>query len=237
MHSRPSSKKRVSEAVGDGLGDLALAGELGALFAQPDVQCKDERAALLAAHPQAFLLRDAIDLALDREQGINALNRFDGDRRLVEPRELEEVAPRMCPARCLDDCSMSTSRSSSCSSTALRSEDWPNRSCLSLAIANFICSITSSRARTSASALRAIASASSRAACAAITIAFSVATSSGSESGVGATDRLQHGLRILESAIHNLSQEVALSQRLAAATSVAACASRSLPEDNPVGLA
>jgi hypothetical protein len=95
---RPSS-----EAVGDGLGDLALAGELGALFARPDVQCKDERAALLAAHPQAFLLRDAIDLALDREQGINALNRFDGNRRLVEPGDLEEVAPRMCPARCLDD--------------------------------------------------------------------------------------------------------------------------------------
>ena len=91
------------EAVGDGLGDLALPGELGALFAQPSLQRDDERTALRAAHAQAFLQGDAIDLSLDREQGINALDRFDSDRRLVEPGELEEVAPRMCPARRLDD--------------------------------------------------------------------------------------------------------------------------------------
>jgi hypothetical protein len=33
--------------------------------------------------------------ALDGEQGIDALHRLDGDRRLVEPRKVEEVVPRM----------------------------------------------------------------------------------------------------------------------------------------------
>src|SRR5262245_17960241 len=56
---------------------------------------------------------------------------------------------------------------------------------------NFICSIKSSRARTSASALRALASASRHAICVAITIVFSVSTSSGRESGVGGTQRLR----------------------------------------------
>ena len=77
---------------------------------------------------------------------------------------------------------MSASRSSSCSSTAPRSEDCPNRSCRSLAIVNFICSISSARARASASTLRAFACASRHAACAAISIAFRVSTSSGRES-------------------------------------------------------
>ncbi len=82
---------------------------------------------------------------------------------------------------------MSASLSSSCSITAPRSEDCPNHSCLSLAIVNFICSISRARVRASASALRAFASASRHAACAAITIAFSVAAWSGRESGVGVT--------------------------------------------------
>ena len=80
---------------------------------------------------------------------------------------------------------------------ACRSEDCPNCSCLSFLIVNFICSINSSRARTSASMLRAFASASRRAACAAITIALSVAMSSGRESAVVGTKRLQHTWLIL----------------------------------------
>ena len=79
---------------------------------------------------------------------------------------------------------MSASRSSSCSSTAPRSEDCPNRSCRSLAIVNFICSISSARARASASRLRAFACASRHAACAAITIAFRVSTSGASDQSV-----------------------------------------------------
>jgi hypothetical protein len=50
----------------------------------------------------------------------------------------------------------------------------------------------------------------------------------------GRHNRLQHGLRILESAIHNMSHKVATSQPPAAATSVVASASRSLPEDSRV---
>ena len=96
------------EAVGDGLGDLALPGELGALFAQPSLQRDDERTAALVTHAQAFLWGDAVDLALDGEQGVDALNRFNGNRCLVEPRQVEELAPRMCPARRLDDGTRST---------------------------------------------------------------------------------------------------------------------------------
>ena len=87
-------------------------------------------------------------------------------------------------------------------------EDCPNRSCRSWAIVNFICSISSSRARTSASALRALTSASthlvsaaSHAMCVAITIALSVATSSGRESGVGGTQQLQHRSQTLRAQI------------------------------------
>jgi hypothetical protein len=73
------------------------------LFAQPSLQRDDERMALLAAHAQAFLRGDAVDLALDGEQGVDSLNGFNGNRCLVEPRQVEELAPRMCPARRLDD--------------------------------------------------------------------------------------------------------------------------------------
>ena len=85
------------------LADLALAGELGALLAQPGLQRDDERPAALVAHGGALLRRQAVDLALDGEQRVDALDRLDGDRRLVEPREIEELAPRMRPARRLDD--------------------------------------------------------------------------------------------------------------------------------------
>ena len=54
-HAQPAIVEEAREchpsgqAVGDGLGDLALPGELGALFAQPGLQRDDERTALLAA--------------------------------------------------------------------------------------------------------------------------------------------------------------------------------------------
>ena len=51
----------------------------------------------------ALLRRQAVDLALDGEQRIDALDRLDGDRRLVDPRQIEELAPRMGPAGSLDD--------------------------------------------------------------------------------------------------------------------------------------
>jgi hypothetical protein len=39
--------------------------------------------------------RRAVDLALDREQRVDALDRLDRDRRLVDAREIEQLAPRM----------------------------------------------------------------------------------------------------------------------------------------------
>ena len=49
------------------------------------------------------LRRQAVDLALDGEQRIDALDRLDRDRRLVDARQIEELAPRMRPAGRFDD--------------------------------------------------------------------------------------------------------------------------------------
>ena len=90
-------------AVLDRLGDLVARGELAALLAQPDLQCGDQRPAALVAHAFAFVRRRAVDLAFDRKQRVDALDRLDRNRRLVDPRQVEELAPRMRPARRLDD--------------------------------------------------------------------------------------------------------------------------------------
>jgi hypothetical protein len=50
-----------------------------------------------------FLRRHAVDLALDGEQDIDALDRFDRNRRLVDACQIEELAPPMRPAGGLDD--------------------------------------------------------------------------------------------------------------------------------------
>ena len=55
------------------------------------------------AHAQALLWNEAVNLALDGEQDIDALDRLDRDRRLAEPRQIEELASRMRPTRSLDD--------------------------------------------------------------------------------------------------------------------------------------
>ncbi len=49
-------------------------------------------------HAAALGRSCTIDLALDREQRIDAGDCLDSDRRLVEPRQVEEVTPRMRPA-------------------------------------------------------------------------------------------------------------------------------------------
>jgi hypothetical protein len=48
------------------------------------------------------LWRHAVDLALDGEQDIDALDRLGRDRRLVDARQIEELAPPMRPAGGLD---------------------------------------------------------------------------------------------------------------------------------------
>ena len=80
-------------------------GDPGALQAQPGLQLADEWAAALVANAHALLRRHAVDLTLDGEQGIDALDRLDRDRSLVDARQIEELAPRMCPAGRLDDLS------------------------------------------------------------------------------------------------------------------------------------
>ncbi len=87
----------------DGLGGLAVGRDPGVLLAQPDAQGVDHRLAAVLSNALTFCRRKAIDLALDGEQGVDAGNGFDADRRLVEPRQVEEVAPRMGPAGDLDD--------------------------------------------------------------------------------------------------------------------------------------
>jgi hypothetical protein len=57
----------------------------------------------LLTRGHALVGGQAIDLALDDEQSIDALDRLDGDRCLVEPRKIEEVTPRMRPASGLDN--------------------------------------------------------------------------------------------------------------------------------------
>src|SRR5215470_5302303 len=58
---------------------------------------------LRSLHARPLRRRLAIGVALDREQRIDAFDCLDCDRRLVEPCQIEELAPRMCPAHRLDD--------------------------------------------------------------------------------------------------------------------------------------
>ena len=55
------------------------------------------------AHPHALLWGHAVDLALDGEQHIDALDSLDRNRRLVEACQIEELAPPMRPAGSLDN--------------------------------------------------------------------------------------------------------------------------------------
>ena len=52
---------------------------------------------------QTPLGRKTVDLTLDGEQDIDTLDRLGCDRRLAEPREIEELASAVRPARGLDD--------------------------------------------------------------------------------------------------------------------------------------
>ena len=56
---------------------------------------------------QTPLRRKTVDLTLDGEQYIDALDRLGRDRRLAEPREIEELASAMRPA--FDACTFCSS--------------------------------------------------------------------------------------------------------------------------------
>src|SRR5204863_7546072 len=93
----------AAEAIIDRLGRVVVPGELGALLAQPRLQLADQGAATRLAHKQTLLRSKSVDLALDGEQDVDALDRLGRDRRLAEPREIKELAPAVRPARGLDD--------------------------------------------------------------------------------------------------------------------------------------
>jgi hypothetical protein len=71
-----------------------LADSLARFWRSQFLQFEDQRPAALIAHAHALLRRHPVDLALDGEQGIDALDRFDRDRCLLEPGEIKELAPR-----------------------------------------------------------------------------------------------------------------------------------------------
>ena len=54
-----------------------------------------ERRLQLLGRDVELVGREPVDVALDGEQRIDAGHRLDGDRRLGEPRQVEELAPRM----------------------------------------------------------------------------------------------------------------------------------------------
>ena len=69
------------EHVIHGLGDVVVARELGALLAHPALQVGDQRCAELLADSPALLGALAIDRALDLEQGVDAPDRLQRQRR------------------------------------------------------------------------------------------------------------------------------------------------------------
>ena len=68
------------------------------LGAHPALQLGDKRRDAVLPDSQALAGRGAVDRALDREDRVDAVNRFDRQRCLPQIGELEELAPPMAPA-------------------------------------------------------------------------------------------------------------------------------------------
>ena len=116
---RPSSRKRTKERPArehavDRLGDGGVAREPWALGAHPRFERADQRNAPFPARGKALGGGEAVDLALDVEDGIDAFDLLQRDRRDRRGRlapsgarrdvgKLEELPPRMAPAQRLDD--------------------------------------------------------------------------------------------------------------------------------------
>ena len=67
------------------------------------MQLGDQRPGLGLAPPDPCFDRRAVDRALEREQRIDAPDRLERDRRAPELGQLEQLAPRVGPARRLDE--------------------------------------------------------------------------------------------------------------------------------------
>ncbi len=84
----------AGEHVVHGLGDRVMAREPGPLLAHPRLQLGDDRRASLLANSQPLRGGQAIDGALDVEQGVDAPDRLQamGEITSVLPRDLRRVA-------------------------------------------------------------------------------------------------------------------------------------------------
>src|SRR6266436_557120 len=86
------------EAVANSFRGLAVGRQLRPLRMQPELQFGDKRPAAFGAHAPTLRRRLAVDVALDLKQRIDAFDRLHRDWRLVEPRHVEELPPRVGPA-------------------------------------------------------------------------------------------------------------------------------------------
>ena len=95
--------------VVDGLGDVGMAGQPGALGRASRLRARRPAARCAAGARQGALGRHAVDLALDGEERVDPLHRLERDRRddgslLAAPcardvGQLEELAPAHAPSR------------------------------------------------------------------------------------------------------------------------------------------
>jgi hypothetical protein len=69
----------------------------------PPFELADERPDAFLADREPLLGSDTVDLALDREDLVDAAHRFDGQRRFAEIGQYEEFASAMAPAGRLGD--------------------------------------------------------------------------------------------------------------------------------------
>ena len=109
------------EHVVDRLDDRGRARHSGSFITQPRFQSGQKRSALFLAHAQTFFGAQAVDVALDIEQRVNALDRFQRNRRdrrsgLSAPgigrdvSQFKELPPCMGPAQCCRDRSLRSRR-------------------------------------------------------------------------------------------------------------------------------
>jgi hypothetical protein len=80
-----------------------MSGHFAPRRAHPGFQSLHQRHDALLAHGEALLCRQAVDAALDVEDGIDPPHRLDGKRCACNLGQLEELPPPMCPTGRLGD--------------------------------------------------------------------------------------------------------------------------------------
>ena len=92
----------TAQDIGDALGRIALGREQHSLFPKVGLQIEDEGLRLLLSCRDALGRASAVDGALDGEDLVDAAHRFDGDRRLRQLGDVEQLAAAVGPACGLD---------------------------------------------------------------------------------------------------------------------------------------